>query len=302
MITKIRVLLAIALSAIGLSAHAAALQPYVLAYSSTAMLDAEAVKVRDRLRAGGYTVIGEYSPYAGALVVAVSSPALLAAASKDPFGGYAAVQHVALTTVGSQVQVSYLNPDYLAAAYRLSVSLAEVSASLKTVLGAQQTFGTEKGRSDKQLREFKYMVGMEQFDDPYELGSHASYAEAVKTVEDNLRKKLGGAALVYKIGIPGKQQTVFGVSRASASDRNANDKHIMADTVDPNFPLKTTAYLPYQMMVNGKDVLAPHMRFRMAVWHPDLTMVTFGKLMASPGAIEKLLAQIAAGRKEASAF
>ena len=57
-----------------------------------------------------------------------------------------------------------------------------------------------------------------------------------------------------------------------------------------------------KIVVSGNEVLAQHMRFRMAVWHPELTMVTFGKLMSSPGAIEEVLREVAGGKKAASRF
>jgi hypothetical protein len=294
---------AVLLAAVSTLAQAQNLQPYVLAYSASAPLAAEVESVKSKLTAAGFEVVGDFSPYAGAHVVGVTSPALKEAAAKDESGAFGAVEHVALTEAGGKLQVSYLNPVYMAAAYRMSSDLSEVKAGLKSALGAEREFGTEKGRSKEQLRKFNYMVGMEHLDDFYELGSHASYEEAVRTVEANLRNQVAGTGLVYKIEIPGKKQTLFGVSRAQVKDQAANDKHIMADTVDKMFDTKTTAYLPYQVLVNDKDVIAMHMRFRMSVWHPDLTMMTFSKLMSSPAAIKKLLAQVAGGKnKEAFSF
>jgi len=279
-----------------------ALQPYVLAYTAQGDLAAEAAKVKTKLAAAGFTVLGEYTPYPGAWVAGVTNDALKQAAARDPRGAFAAVEHVAVTQVGGTLQVSYLNPQYMAAAYQLSSDDADVLAALQKALGAQQAFGTKDGRSAAQLRDYHYMLGMEYFKDVYRLGRHASYEDAVKTVEANLRKGVGGTALVYRLDIPGRQQTLFGVSRANVPDPRANDRHIMADTVDQMFQIKTTAYLPYDMLVDGKEVVALHMRFRMAVWHPDLTMGTFGKLITSPGAIEELLTQVAGGKKQSDSL
>ncbi|SFF34827.1 hypothetical protein SAMN04488120_102340 [Fontimonas thermophila] len=282
--------------------HAEALQPYVLAYTEPGPLEASVTKVKDKLSTAGFELIGEYSPYAGAHVVAITNADLKSAAGKSEYGGFGAVQHVAVTQVDGQNQISYLNLRYLAAAYRLNDDLSGTAGQLEAVLGAQQKYGTEKGRTPEQLKSFNYMVGMERFDDFYQLGRHSSYEEAVRTVEANLRQGVGGTAFVYKLEIPGKKQTVFGVSRANVSDKRANDKHIMADTVEKMFTIKTTPYLPYQMMVNDQDVIALHMRFRMAVWHPDLTMGTFGKLISSPGAIEELFRQVAGGKRKDFSF
>ncbi|AXQ31303.1 hypothetical protein D0B54_22615 [Solimonas sp. K1W22B-7] len=277
------------------------LKPYVLAYTTAAALEAEVAAVKGKLAAAGFEVIGEYAPYPGAHVVAVTHAELKAAAARPALSAFGATIHVGFTTVDGKLQVSYLNPRYQAAAYRLSTDLGGVAQTLAKTLGSQQSFGADEGRTAEQLRDFRYMVGMETFEDTYDLGSHASYEAAVKAVEANLQKQVGGAAKVYRLDLPG-QRTLFGVSRAQVTDPRANDKHILQDTVDQKFSIKTTAYLPYTLLVDGKQVKALHMRFRMAVWHPDLTMVTFGKLMSSPGAIEELLAKVSGGKKESFSF
>ena len=55
------------------------------------------------------------------------------------------------------------------------------------------------------------------------------------------------------------------------------------------------AYFPYEILVNGSDVEALHMRFRMAVHFPDLSMMGehgFTKLMKSPPATEDAFEQL----------
>ena len=47
------------------------------------------------------------------------------------------------------------------------------------------------------------------------------------------------------------------------------------------------AYFPYEILVDGTNVEALHMKFRMAVHYPDLSMMGahgFTKLMSAPGA------------------
>lgn len=279
-----------------------ALMPYVLAYSAKGDAVAETNKVRDKLTTAGFNVVGSYVPYPGATVLAVTSEAMRQAASKDRTGGFGAVEHVAITEAEGGLQVSYLNPGYLYAANRMAANPAALTAALKATLGAEKTFGASKGLTPKQLINYNYMMGMEHFDDYYKLGNYKSYEEAVKAVEANLAKGVAGTAQVYKVELPVVQQTVFGVSFAGVGNKNANDKHMMFDTVEPNYALKTTAYMPYQIVVSGNEVLAQHMRYRMAVWHPELTMGTFGKLMSSPGAIEEVLREVAGGKKAASRF
>lgn len=281
------------------TALAQGLQPYVLAYGDKTSVRDEVQRVKNKLQNGDFEVVGDYRPYENAHVIGFTSPALKAAAAgSGAKGGYGAVLHASVTKVGEYSQVVYLNPEYLAAAYRMDADPSDVAAQLEQSVGAGTLFGTEKKRTAEDLREYHYMFGMEYFDDPYELAEFDSYETAAAEVEKNIKANVGGVDLVYRVNIPGAEQTLFGVSRANVSDDNANDAKILRDVVDEKFNTKTTAYLPYQILVTGNKAEALHMRFRMAVWHPDLTMLTFGKLISSPGAIDDLLTRVANGDEE----
>ena len=55
---------------------------------------------------------------------------------------------------------------------------------------------------------------------------------------------------------------------------------------------KKRAYFPYEVLVDGKNVEALHMRFRMALHFPNLRMTGkhgFTKLMSAPGATNDAL-------------
>jgi len=99
---------------------------------------------------------------------------------------------------------------------------------------------------------------------------------------------------VYRIDIPGKDQTVFGVGMKATSDAkeevDIDATHQMAIVDFEGY--SKAAYFPYEVLVNGSDVEALHMRFRMAVHFPDLSMTGehgFTKLMSAPGATEDAL-------------
>ena len=92
---------------------------------------------------------------------------------------------------------------------------------------------------------------------------------------------------------------MFGVARKAGEggDENMDDAWIMGN-VDFE-ELKTTAILPYEMLVDGNKVVAMHMRFRMALHRPDLKMMgdnSFMKIMPSPKAIETALKAAAGGK------
>ena len=275
-------------------------KPFVLASRGPGDFDAKVQATRDALKKAGFQVLGEYSPYEktfvdNAHVIVVTNDELKKAAGMTEYGGFAAPWRVAVTKVGDDVQVAYANPAYLANAYRLKSDLNGVSEALRNALGAQETFGAEKGLTARKLRKYHYTFGMEYFDNPYELAEYNSHKEAVAAIEENLAKGVAGVTKVYRLDLP-NNVTVFGVARKAPTeaDLDMDEHHIMTE-VDFD-ELKGTAYLPYEMMVYGNKVVALHMRFRMAVHYPDLKMMgknSFMNIMPSPNAIQKALAAAA---------
>lgn len=270
-----------------------ALQPFVLASQTQTSLDEAARQAVEKLQAAGLQVVGSYQPFGGAQVISVSNDTLRQAAGKTPRGGFAAAINVGLTQVDDKVQVAYQNPAYLAAAYRLDSDLGQVLAALNKALGFQSRFGA-KGLTRAKLSKYHYMLGMETFEDASKLGVFASHEAAVSAVESALKAGKLGAGQVFRVDLPGGQQSLFGVSAVKSKDSRVTEQRIIHEVVDAKADLKTTAYLPQLVLVDGQQVLAPHLRFALAVWHPDLTMGTFGKLISSPGAIESWLKKVVA--------
>lgn len=58
------------------------------------------------------------------------------------------------------------------------------------------------------------------------------------------------------------------------------------------------AFRPHLVPVDGGDVIASRMRLRKAVWHRELSMFAFGKLISSPGAIKDRVAAGAGARSK----
>jgi hypothetical protein len=149
-----------------------ALKPFVLAYRTSGDIQAVADEVKSKVEAAGFEVVGSYSPYDGAIVIAITNDALKQSAASSEYGGYEAGQRVSVTKVGDEIQVAYTNPVYFANAYRLDDTSGAAAAlkSLESALGKEQTYGTgDKELSAEDLREYHYMFGMEYFDDPSEL-------------------------------------------------------------------------------------------------------------------------------------
>jgi hypothetical protein len=266
------------------------LKPFVLGVEPRqADLEQAATAVTEGLQQQGFEVAGSYAPYPNAKVIVVTNEALKANAAKSDFGGYGAVLRVAVTKVKDKIQVSYTNPPYWAAAYRLQGNLEDVKAKIESALGKQAEYGSKDGIKEKSLRKYNYMVGMAKFDSlgDHEIAAFKTHQEALDAVESGLAADRAGVTRVYRVDIPGKEESVFGV--AIAKGKGA-DRHIM-DTID-FADVKSTAHLPYEVLVSGSKVYHLYAKFRIAISFPDLGMVgsnSFFSIMSAPGAIKDAL-------------
>jgi len=269
-------------------------QPFVLASVNETGLEQQSKATIAALEGAGFTVAGKYMPLENTVVIVATSDALKQVAAASDRGGYAAGQRISITEREGKTEVAFINPLYIQHAYRLEADMQPVLDSLSAALGIIEGFGAEKAMTAKKLAKYHYMVTMQRFDDPSELGSFASFDEAVAAVENGLAVADDALTFVYRIDIPGKDQAVIGIGmKATGNNEDEND-------IDESFQMSIVdfegyskiAYFPYEILVNGKDVEALHMRFRMAVHFPDLSMTGahgFTKLISSPGATEDAL-------------
>lgn len=262
-------------------------QPFVLASTNDSSLEEQAGATVDALIGAGFTVAGQYSPLENTVVMVVTSPELQEIAAKTDKGGYGAGQRISVTERDGKTEVAFVNPLYIQYAYRLDGDLHPVHDQLSEALGNVETFGAKKKLTAKKLAKYHYKPMMPYFDDPMKLGSFNSHEDAVAAVESGLAAEGDALSQVYRIDIPGKDQTVFGVGMKAVSDADEDiDESQQLSIVDFEGYSKV-AYFPYEILVDGSDVEALPMKFRMAVHFPDLPMMGkhgFTKLMSSPGA------------------
>lgn len=266
------------------------LKPYVLGSIVPNTLESKFEEVKSALGQQGFQVAGHYAPYKGTKVLVVTSEALRNSAAKSAFGAYGAMVRVSLAESAQGIQVAYTNPRYFSPAYRMSDSLADVAGALEKALGKKSEFGSAKGLTAGKLRDYHYMMMMPYFTDQVKLASHSSHEAALKAVEANLAARKGGSSLVYRIDLPGKKESVFGVA---ISEGEGADEAIMK-TIDFGDP-KQVAHLPYEIVVADGSVYMLHGKFRIALDFPDLTMGTFMKISGAPSAIEEKLRLVAGG-------
>ncbi len=266
------------------------LKPFVLASKGAETVAEKSAQVKTALTTAGYTVVGEYTPYIGANIIVITDDELKRNAAASEFGAYGAVQRVSVTEVGEQVQVSYTNPVYMSHVYRMKGDLSAVSASLAKTLGRIEEFGAQ-GMTAQQARKYHYTLGMEYFDEPSLLAEYGSYEEAVSAVDAKLANNKNGVSKVYRVDVPGKQESVFGAAmKGSGGNKYMDDKFIMSE-IDFR-DVKSTAHLPYEVLVSGNKVYALYARFRIAIDFPDLSMMgknSFMNIMKTPEAIREAL-------------
>ena len=293
-------LMFMALCATVVFAQDAVLKPFVLASKGVGDVAQKVEATKAALAKAGFTVAGSYSPYPEAMIIVVTNDEMKNAAAKSEHGGFGVAQRIGVTKVNDSVQVSYTNPPYWANGYRMSGELKDTAAKLQVALGKVEEFGA-KGLTANQLRKYHYMFGMEYFDEPSVLAEYGSHEEAVKAVETGLAAGKHGVTKVYRLDVPGKKESVFGVAMKGAGDaKYMDDKYIMG-VIDFG-DIKSLVHLPYEILVTGNKVIALYARFRIALSFPDLKMTgqnSFMKIMDSPDAIRDALSLTVGGKKDA---
>lgn len=278
------------------------MKPFALGSNGAGKLSAKVVDAKAALEKNGFTIVGEYSPYEGTHIIVITNDQLKKAGASHKRAGYIAAQRVSLTEREGKIQISYTYPPYMAGAYQIKNDLSEVADKLKSALGFEGLFGPEEGKTLEELNEYHYMFGMEYFDDYMELAEYDSHDKALETVEKNLAAANTGAFQVYRIDIPGTEQTLIGVGmkKYAKGDNKGNkymdDKFIMNEIDFKD--IRSSAHLPYELLIRDGVIEALHARFRIAINFTDLAMMgdnSFMNIMPTPNAIQEVLTKVAGG-------
>lgn len=272
-------------------------KPFILAQQTNIEFTTLVQNTKLQLSQAGYSIEGEHTSLPGHHVFIISNARLKQHAGLSTNGAYGAAIRIAITKTKDNSQLSFNNPTYMAHAYRMKEDLSDITEQLQSLLGFIQNFGSEKGLTKDELRDYQYKIFMPDFEDRLELAEYANYTMAVKKVEASLKDGNGGTKLIYRIDLPNKNETVFGVSISGKAEQTecAGDQFIM-NKIDFQ-KIKSSAHLPYEILVTGQRVFALHAEFRIVISFPDLSMVgdnSFFSIMCAPSAIEHALT-VAAG-------
>jgi hypothetical protein len=282
---------AIAGFALAFAAFAAhALQPYVTGTKLTcADLKACTTAAEQKLTAAGFTAIGVHAakglPKQATVVV---TDAGLTEALKG-IGGTAVVGMPIRVGVKADGTVSYLNLEYWQRAFlrkdygKVEAAVKVTAGKLEQALGTGPAFGGDVPAED--LPKYRYMFGMERFDDKADLAEYKSFEEALKAVQDNLAKGVKGTSKVYELVLADKKIAVIGVALNDAEYGEgwwANK--IGADHV---------AALPWEVFVVNGKVMGLYGRYRTALAWPSLGMGQFMTIANHPDTTKAMLDAVA---------
>jgi hypothetical protein len=257
-----------------------------------------ATAVEGKLKSGGFKVVGKYFPknLAGFGVVVATDEAMLDEVGS--VGGHAIMGAAIRVGVKADGSVAYTNPDYWYRAYfrksfdKKEPAVKALQAKLQSALGAGKGQGGDEAPGN--LVNYRYMVGMERLDSPKnKLASYGSFAEALKTVRENLAKGVGKTSKVYEVVLADRKLAVFGV--AMNDSENGDGEWLKKVEMQNNI-----AGLPYEVYIIDSDVNAPHGRFRIALAFPDVGMGQFMRISSLPAAIIETMGGVAGVEKKSS--
>jgi hypothetical protein len=283
-----------------LGIHAQSLSPYIVGFETTETVITIQEKIIDQLALNGIKVVGNYQPANDknrSVIIFTSSELENAVKTTGGLTGFAVALRIGITNENGKTIVSYTNPFYWGNAYfrtdfdKVSASYTALTGRLEKTMKALgvfigKPFGSKHGLSEKALRKYHYMFAMPYFDNVIELGEFDSYTAALNKIESGLKKGVSDVKMIYKVAIPGQESTLYGFA-LSGEKGESKFLHI----IDIGQP-KHTAFLPYEVLVTGNKVLMLHGRYRIALSFPDLTMMTFTKIMSTPGNIENVFKQL----------
>lgn len=288
-----------ALALLVFSASGWAVSPYIQGDSvARGSVQAAASAVEAKLKDGGFKVIGRYFPknLAGYGVVIATDDAMLGAVGS--VGGPAMLGASIRVGVKADGSVAYTNPDYWYRAYfrkafdKKEPAVKALQERLQTALGAGKGMGGDE--SPGSLTNYRYMIGMERLDSyKNKLAEYGSFAEAVKTVRENLAKGQGKTTKVYEVVLPDRKLAVFGVAM---TDGDTSD----GEWIKKIDMQESMAGLPYEIYIVDNVVASPHGRFRIALAFPDVGMGQFMRISTLPNTIIETMSGVAGVEKKSS--
>ncbi|MFC1553297.1 hypothetical protein ACFL7D_01575 [candidate division KSB1 bacterium] len=288
------------------SVYAQKLKPYVLAGVEQGTIKEAEAKVTGMLESNGFEILGKYSPMDDPerIVICVTNDDLKGSViSQGGLRGFAAVLRVGIHMNYGENEISYQNPKYWGNAYyqkdypQVSANYDKMSKTFKSTFSGlaevkDEEFGSKGGKSEKDLRGYRYKMMMPKFHDVDELAKKTNYNEILTQIRETFENGSENFKKVYEISFPEQKLTLFGVALTGEK----GEKHFLPK-IDIKEP-KHLPFAPYEVLVMEDKVVALRGRYRIAISFPDLSMGTFMKISSAPGDIKDALKKIVENRKK----
>ncbi len=266
-----------------------AYKPFVLGNAAGNSVEEASYEVKKRLQENGFQVLGSYKPYPdkNAIIMGVTNEDLKAAAGKTKYAGFGSIVRVAITENNGAIEVSYNNPSYTSIAYQMG-AVEKVDEALENTLGLVKNFGA-KGLTAKKLKKYHYKIFMPYFKDAVILDSYSTHAKAKKALETALSHPHSEVTKVWDLQVDDKQH-VYGIQLSGGWWSNARIQKIM-EVIDTDTP-RSTAALPWEVLVYDKDIVYLPGKYRIALMFPDLGMMSFMKIQEIPAEMDKAIGDV----------
>jgi hypothetical protein len=291
---KILATIAFVMLTFGLSMAQQAFSPFVKTSPQEKSIMILSEEIISGLESKDFELVGQYNPMQSndLLVICFTRSDLQKTSlSFEDRGALASVLKIALQKTADGVIVSLQNPMYMFYAYfrediktQLDI-LGEIDKDAKLVLseiyGNLSPFGGELDA--EKLMNYHYKIMMPYFDDPAELETYASFDEGLA----HIQAKLAGSSNVKKVYeqiYSEKKVAVFGLAFNDTEKGEAKYLPIIGES--------HLAALPYEIILQGKEVTMLHGKYRIALYWPELTMGTFMKIMSTPSDIEDAFSEV----------
>jgi hypothetical protein len=253
-------------------------------------------KINQALVSEKFKIIGHYNPAkdTNLMVITFTRPDLIEITTKyDKRGLMAGIMRVGLIREGDSIEMSLLNPEYLFYAYlkddvkNIEVELNEISLDIKTAMNLIATDFKPfviSSLSERELKEFKFLVRNPGFEDAVEVMEFTSYESGLEVIQKNLQARKDGTYKVYEVIIKDKKVALFGIGLQDPRKGEANFLKLLGVT--------HLAALPYELILIDNKASILHGMFRFPLYWSDLTMADYRKIYKTPRDIEETMKSI----------
>jgi hypothetical protein len=271
---------------------AAGISPYLKVTSYTGPMNEAVGQFTTILEEGAFKILGRYQPAGDPdlyVLVFTSDELIDLCRQVEDRGMLAAAMKVGFQKVEGKISVSMVNPEYLFYAYFQEEMEKESFKSLALGLGSKikntlsegssmESFGGDVS-ADKLIK-YRYMAGMPGFDKAVSLAEVDDFNQGLASIRDGISRS-SKTQKVYELVDRDSKTAVFGIG---LPDKEEGEAHFL-----PIIGKNHVAAMPYELILQGKEVSMLHGRFRFASHWPELKMKTFTKIMSSPGDVENAM-------------